>query len=108
MITFDKETQIIQNEIIARGYESLRISVFKDKNTNRKDWQTRIEYCPDKQRYIVYSLADRASLMGNIREFQSFKKAEEEFFKVLDLTVKYNNLKVMNNESPEYNSPLWN
>lgn len=85
----------------------MRVSVFNNKDINREEWQTRIEYCPEKQQYIVYSLADRASLMGNIREFQDFKKAEEAFFKVLDLTVEFNKFKVMNNEDPEYRSPLW-
>lgn len=87
--------------------KGMRVSVFNNKDINREEWQTRIEYCPEKQQYIVYSLADRASLMGNIREFQDFKKAEEAFFKVLDLTVEFNKFKVMNNEDPEYRSPLW-
>lgn len=82
--------------------------MFNNKDINREEWQTRIEYCLEKKCYVVYSLADRASLMGSIREFQDFKKAEDAFFKVLDLTVEYNSLKVMNNESPEYKSPLWN
>lgn len=30
------------------------------------------------------------------------------FFKKLDLTVKYNSLRVENNELPEYQSPIWN
>lgn len=107
MTVFNKEKQIIQHKIAEKGYGSLRVSVFNDNDINREEWQTRIEYCMEKQRYLVYSLADRASLMGKIREFKDFKKAEEAFFKVLDLTVEYNSLKVMNNELPEYPSSLW-
>ncbi|MBC1396776.1 hypothetical protein HB785_11280 [Listeria welshimeri] len=108
MVVFDEEKQIIQNKIIEKGYESLRTSVFNNKDINRQEWQTRIEYCLEKKRYVVYSLADRASLMGKVSEFEDFNSAKDAFFKKLDLTVKYNSLRVENNELPEYQSPIWN
>lgn len=107
MTVFDEEKQIIQKKIIEKGYESLRVSVFNDKDINRQEWQTRIEYCLEKNRYVVYSLADRASLMGKISQFEDFNSAKDKFFEKLDLAVKYNSLKVRNNESPEYQSLIW-
>lgn len=35
MVVFDEEKQIIQNKIIEQGYESLRTSVFNNKDINR-------------------------------------------------------------------------
>lgn len=98
----------IKNEIIKNGYESLRVSIFNDRDNQKEEWQTRIEYCAEKDMYAVYSLGDRNSLMGNIREFKDFNSAKEAFFRALDLTVTYNKLRIEENEQPDYDSPLWN
>lgn len=90
-------------EINKRNYQDLRYSLFNERN--RDEYQTRIEYSDGK--FIVYSLANRASLLGKPYEFDNFSDAKQRFLKNLDLTVKYNSRRVENNEKPEYISKLW-
>ena len=101
------EKKIIQQKVEELNYTTLRVSVFNGRNKGREDWQTRIEYDEGKKVYLVYSLGDRASIIGKIRTFGNFEEAEQCFFEILDLTVRYNRLQVMTNEEPEYPSPLW-
>lgn len=106
-MNIDDEKDLIKNEILSKGYSSLRVSIFNNKDVNKLEWQTRIEYSIEKKKYLVYSLADRASIIGKIIEFEDFTCAKNTFFEKLDLGVQYNILRVKNNESPEYPSPLW-
>ena len=92
------EKNIIQQKVEELNYTTLRVSVFNSRNKGREDWQTRIEYDEEEKVYLVYSLGDRASIIGKIRTFENFEEAEQCLFEILDLTVKYNRLQVTINE----------
>lgn len=94
----------LETEIRARGYESLRYSIFNEHRS--LEWETRIEFNTGTQEYEVYSTMDRAS-KGGIFTFKKFEEAEEKFLKNLELTVFINRASVENGEVPEYSSPLW-
>jgi len=99
--------ELLNKEIQKLGYDSLRVSIFNQKDENRMEWQTRIEYDLDTGVYQIYSLGDRASLIGKITNYTSFHSAKNVFLNKLELTVKYNKLRVSRGEQPEYSSPLW-
>ena len=86
------------------GYESLRYSIFNEHRPS--EWETRIEYNPELELYVVYSTMDRASA-GGIFKFKTFEEAKEKFIHNLKLTVFINKTSVENGEVPEYSSPLW-
>ena len=71
------EKKIIQQKIEELNYTTLRVSVFNGRNKGREDWQTRIEYDEGEKVYLVYSLGDRASIIGKIRTFGNFEEAEQ-------------------------------
>lgn len=99
--------EMIQRDIDLLGYSALRYSLFAGTENNRQEYQTRIEFDEVSQKYQVYSLADRASIMGRVKEFSDFENAQNDFLKKLRLTVEYNKLRVSRNEPPEYPCPLW-
>ncbi|MGJ8731235.1 Imm59 family immunity protein [Listeria aquatica] len=107
MKSLEKKAMKINQKIIELGFESLRVSVFNAPDKKRVEYQTRIEFDEVSQKYQVYSLADRASIMGRVKEFSDFENAQNDFLKKLRLTVEYNKLRVSRNEPPEYPCPLW-
>lgn len=107
MNKIEERKKKLENTLYALGYNELRISIFNKKNEYREEWQTRIEYDEESKEYQVYSLADRAGLIGKVRTYTDYEEAEVAFLKLLDLTIKYNKLRIKNNESPEYPCPLW-
>ncbi|MHC5251402.1 Imm59 family immunity protein [Listeria kieliensis] len=107
MKSLDKETMKINEKIKELGLQALRVSVFNAPEEQRVEYQTRIEFDEANKKYQVYSLADRASIIGKIKEFSDFESAQDDFLKKLKLTVEYNKLRVSRNEPPEYPCPLW-
>lgn len=99
--------KVLETKIKKLGYNELRVSIFNNKNESREEWQTRIEYNKETKKYQVYSLADRASLMGGIKTYSHYKEAEEDFLNKLKLTVTYNAMMVNDGETPEYSCVLW-
>ena len=94
----------ILKEIKELGYESLRYSVFNEQGLS--EWETRIEFNNETEKYEVYLTRDRAG-KGKIFEYTNFKEAKEKFIHNLKLTVFINKTSVENGEVPEYSSPLW-
>ena len=94
----------ILKEIKELGYESLRYSVFNEHGLS--EWETRIEFNNETEKYEVYLTRDRAG-KGKIFEYTNFKEAKEKFIHNLKLTVFQNKTSVENGEVPEYSSPLW-
>ena len=94
----------ILKEIKELGYESLRYSVFNEHGLS--EWETRIEFNNETEKYEVYLTRDRAG-KGKIFEYTDFKEAKEKFIHNLKLTVFINKTSVENGEVPEYSSPLW-
>ncbi|MBC1372696.1 hypothetical protein HB847_10005 [Listeria booriae] len=107
MNTISENKLELEHIIGELGYSSLRVSIFNRPTENRDEWQTRIEYDSETNEYKVYSLADRASLMGKVRSYSDYEDAVDDFLKKLKLTVEYNKLRVRQNKNPEYQSPLW-
>ncbi|WP_099223062.1 Imm59 family immunity protein [Listeria costaricensis] len=107
MKQINEKKNILTQKVKELGYSDLRVCIFNLRDENRTEWQTRIEFDNETGVYKVYSLADRASLMGKIESFNDYQSAEERFLRRLKLTVEYNKLRVSRNELPEYSSPLW-
>ncbi|MBC1234179.1 hypothetical protein HB825_05325 [Listeria booriae] len=107
MKKIDENKTMLQQKISELGYDSLRVSIFNEPSENRMEWQTRIEYDNSTNDYRVYSLADRASVIGKIKSYSDYQEAADTFLTKLKLTVEYNKLRVKQNKNPEYQSPLW-
>ena len=104
MKNMDLLRENILKEIKELGYESLRYSVFNEHGLS--EWETRIEFNNETEKYEVYLTRDRAG-KGKIFEYTDFKEAKEKFIHNLKLTVFINKTSVENGEVPEYSSPLW-
>lgn len=96
----------LEKEIEALGYQTLRYSLLYPENEHREEWQWRIEY--ENGKYIIYGLADRASILGRKFEFDDFLVAKSEFIDRLEYMVRSNRRRIENGELPNYSSPLWN
>lgn len=96
----------IIEEIEKLGYQTLRYSLLYKESENREEWQWRIDY--ENDCYLVYGLADRASILGKKFKFDDFSVAKQEFINRLNYMVQSNRRRVENNELPVYNSTLWN
>ena len=94
----------ILKEIKELGYESLRYSVFNEHGLS--EWETRIEFNNETEKYEVYLTRDRAG-KGNIFEYTNFKEAKEKFMELLEHTVSRNKYYISNGWAPQYPSPLW-
>lgn len=95
---------ILKADIEERKYESLRYSIFNDHEP--QEYQTRIEHKEDGK-FLVYSLADRASLAGKPYEFDNFDEARLRFLRNLSLAVEFNRERAKGNEETDYKSDLW-
>ena len=104
MANLDKEKQELMEEIKLLGYESLRYSVFNEHGLS--EWETRIEFNNETEKYEVYLTRDRAG-KGKIFEYSNFKEAKEKFMELLEHTVSRNKYYVSNGWAPQYPSPLW-
>ena len=76
----------ILKEIKELGYESLRYSVFNEHGLS--EWETRIEFNNETEKYEVYLTRDRAG-KGKIFEYSR------------------NKYYISNGWAPQYPSPLW-
>ena len=94
----------ILKEIKELGYESLRYSVFNEHGLS--EWETRIEFNNETEKYEVYLTRDRAE-KGKIFEYTNFKEAKEKFMELLEHTVSRNKYYISNGWAPQYPSPLW-
>ena len=94
----------ILKEIKELGYESLRYSVFNEHGLS--EWETRIEFNNETEKYEVYLTRDRAG-KGKIFEYTDFKEAKEKFMELLEHTVSRNKYYISNGWAPQYPSPLW-
>ena len=94
----------ILKEIKELGYESLRYSVFNEHGLS--EWETRIEFNNETEKYEVYLTRDRAG-KGKILEYTDFKEAKEKFMELLEHTVSRNKYYISNGWAPQYPSPLW-
>ena len=104
MVNLDKEKQELMEEIKLLGYESLRYSVFNEHGLS--EWETRIEFNNETEKYEVYLTRDRAG-KGKIFEYSNFKEAKEKFMELLEHTVSRNKHYISNGWAPQYPSPLW-
>lgn len=104
MVNLDKEKQELMEEIKLLGYESLRYSVFNEHGLS--EWETRIEFNNETEKYEVYLTRDRAG-KGKIFEYTNFKEAKEKFMELLEHTVSRNKYYISNGWTPQYPSPLW-
>ena len=104
MVNLDKEKQELIEEIKLLGYESLRYSVFNEHGLS--EWETRIEFNNETEKYEVYLTRDRAG-KGKILEYTDFKEAKEKFMELLEHTVSRNKYYISNGWAPQYPSPLW-
>ena len=104
MVNLDKEKQELMEEIKLLGYESLRYSVFNEYGLS--EWETRIEFNNETEKYEVYLTRDRAG-KGKIFEYSNFKEAKEKFMELLEHTVSRNKYYISNGWAPQYLSPLW-
>ena len=104
MANLDKEKQELMEEIKLLGYESLRYSVFNEHGLS--EWETRIEFNNETEKYEVYLTRDRAE-KGKIFEYTNFKEAKEKFMELLEHTVSRNKYYISNGWAPQYPSPLW-
>ena len=104
MANLDKEKQELMEEIKLVGYESLRYSIFNVHGLS--EWETRIEFNNETEKYEVYLTRDRAG-KGKIFEYSNFKEAKEKFMELLEHTVSRNKYYVSNGWAPQYPSPLW-
>ena len=104
MVNLDKEKQELMEEIKLFGYESLRYSVFNEHGLS--EWETRIEFNNETEKYEVYLTRDRAG-KGKIFEYSNFKEAKEKFMELLEHTVSRNKYYISNGWAPQYPSPLW-
>ena len=104
MVNLDKEKQELMEEIKLLGYESLRYSVFNEHGLS--EWETRIEFNNETEKYEVYLTRDRAG-KGKIFEYSNFKEAKEKFMELLEHTVSRNKYYISNGWTPQYPSPLW-
>ena len=104
MANLDKEKQELMEEIKLVGYESLRYSIFNVHGLS--EWETRIEFNNETEKYEVYLTRDRAG-KGKIFEYTDFKEAKEKFMELLEHTVSRNKYYVSNGWAPQYPSPLW-
>ena len=104
MVNLDKEKQELMEEIKLFGYESLRYSVFNEHGLS--EWETRIEFNNETEKYEVYLTRDRAE-KGKIFEYTNFKEAKEKFMELLEHTVSRNKYYISNGWAPQYPSPLW-
>ena len=104
MANLDKEKQELMEEIKLLGYESLRYSVFNEHGLS--EWETRIEFNNETEKYEVYLTRDRAG-KGKIFEYSNFKEAKEKFMELLEHTVSRNKYYISNGWAPQYSSPLW-
>ena len=104
MVNLDKEKQELMEEIKLLGYESLRYSVFNEHGLS--EWETRIEFNNETEKYEVYLTRDRAG-KGKIFEYSNFKEAKEKFMELLEHTVSRNKYYISNGWAPQYPSPLW-
>ena len=104
MANLDKEKQELMEEIKLLGYESLRYSVFNEHGLS--EWETRIEFNNETEKYEVYLTRDRAG-KGKIFEYSNFKEAKEKFMELLEHTVSRNKYYISNGWAPQYPSPLW-
>ena len=104
MANLDKEKQELMEEIRLVGYESLRYSVFNVHGLS--EWETRIEFNNETEKYDVYLTRDRAG-KGKIFEYTNFKEAKEKFMELLEHTVSRNKYYISNGWAPQYPSPLW-
>ena len=99
-----KERSELLSAIQDLGYESLRFSIF---NEHRPlEWETRIEFNNETEKYEVYLTRDRAG-KGKIFEYTNFKEAKEKFMELLEHTVSRNKYYISNSWAPQYPSPLW-
>ena len=94
----------ILKEIKELGYESLRYSVFNEHGLS--EWETRIEFNNETEKYEVYLTRDRAG-KGKLFEYTNFKEAKEKFMELLEHTVSRNKYYISNGWAPQYPSPLW-
>ena len=104
MVDLDKEKQELMEEIKLLGYESLRYSVFNEHGLS--EWETRIEFNNETEKYEVYLTRDRAE-KGKIFEYTNFKEAKEKFMELLEHTVSRNKYYISNGWAPQYPSHLW-
>ena len=104
MVNLDQEKQELMEEIKLLGYESLRYSVFNEHGLS--EWETRIEFNNETEKYEVYLTRDRAG-KGKIFEYSNFKEAKEKFMELLEHTVSRNKYYISNGWAPQYPSPLW-
>ena len=104
MANLDKEKQELMEEIKLVGYESLRYSIFNVHGLS--EWETRIEFNNETEKYDVYLTRDRAG-KGKIFEYTNFKEAKEKFMELLEHTVSRNKYYISNGWAPQYPSPLW-
>lgn len=95
----------LKREIEKKGYEDLRYSLLLTEKENRAEWQWRIDF--EDNKYFVYGLADRASILGRKLAFSDFKIAKVEFLDRLGYMLERNIKKVSNGEKPDYPSLLW-
>ena len=102
MVNLDKEKQELMEEIKLLGYESLRYSVFNEHGLS--EWETRIEFNNETEKYEVYLTRDRAE-KGKIFEYTNFKEAKEKFMELLEHTVSRNKYYISNGWAPQYPSP---
>ena len=104
MKNMDLLRENILKEIKELGYESLRYSVFNEHGLS--EWETRIEFNNETEKYEVYLTRDRAG-KGKIFEYTNFKEAKEKFMELLEHTVSRNKYYISNGWAPQYPSPLW-
>ena len=104
MKNMDLLRENILKEIKELGYESLRYSVFNEHGLS--EWETRIEFNNETEKYEVYLTRDRAG-KGKIFEYSNFKEAKKKFMELLEHTVSRNKYYISNGWAPQYPSPLW-
>lgn len=91
-------------EIQNLGYESLRYSIFSDKNPD--EWEVVIEFDKLEQLYYIYGTMDRSSYNGK-HSFKTFEEAKIAFLEFLSDVILINKYYVEQNMPTNYYSPLW-
>ena len=80
MKNMDLLRENILKEIKELGYESLRYSVFNEHGLS--EWETRIEFNNETEKYEVYLTRDRAG-KGKIFEYTNFKRSKRKIYGVI-------------------------
>ena len=104
MTDYRSETKVILQEVHSLGFDDLRYSVFSSER--KREWEIRIDFNDETQRYEVYATLDRASITGK-ESFKNFKEAKNRFIEMLKNKVELNRFYVEEGMAVEYPSPLW-